>query len=341
MIAYGPDDIVEEDIHNLDRLAGIVGRHAVTWINVAGLGDAATIAKLGQIFGLHPLALEDVVNVHQRAKVEEYGDHLYLVGRVVQLAEHLQTEQISLFVGKNYVLSFQERSDGCMSPVVERVRVARGRIRSAGPDYLAYSILDSVVDSYFPALEQFGERLDALDDRVGAQNADEAMGRIHEVRSELLMLRRSIWPHREALNILARDPHPLICNETRVFLRDCYDHTVQLIDLLETYREMCSDLRDVYLSLISNRMNEIMKVLTVIATIFMPLSFLAGVYGMNFDTKASPWNMPELGWAWGYPFALGLMAASVGSMLLYFRRRGWLGGAEKLNGTEKPAEKHE
>jgi len=339
VIAYGPDEFVEEEIHNLDRLPTLVGKHPVTWVNVAGLGDAAAIGRLGEIFGLHVLALEDVVNTHQRAKVEEYGDHLYVVARIVHLAEHLQTEQVSLFVGKNFVVSFQEHRNGCMAPVVERLQTARGRIRETRADYLAYAILDAAIDSYFPVLEQFGERLDALDDRVSARNAGEAMTRIHEVRSDLLLLRRAIWPHREALNMLARDTNPLIADETRIFLRDCYDHSVQLIDLLETYREMCADLRDVCLSLISNRMNEIMKVLTVIATIFMPLSFLASLYGINFDTQASPWNMPELRWRWGYPFALGLMAAATGGMLLYFYRRGWLGAADELNGTEPNREK--
>jgi magnesium transporter len=269
--------------------------------------------------------LEDVVNLHQRAKVEDYGDTLFIVGRSVTLDERLETEQVSLFLGKNFVVSFQERPGLCLDPIRQRILQDQGRVRQAGPDYLAYAILDAIVDSYFPVLDQYVERLETLDAQVSNHHPRETMGRIHEMRGELLLLRRAIWPHREALNTLARDPHLLVSDETRVYARDCLDHIVAIVDLTETYREMCSDLRDYFLTVVSARLNEIMKVLTVIATIFMPLTFIAGVYGMNFATDASPWNMPELRWYCGYPFALGLMALTALATIVYFWRKRWLG----------------
>jgi magnesium transporter len=209
--------------------------------------------------------------------------------------------------------------------VRDRLRKNHGRIRTTGADYLMYEILDAVIDSYFPVVDALADQLEELELRVSDKQMADAMSGIHDVRNELLLLRRNVWPHREAVNELIRDEHPVVRHETRVFLRDCYDHTIQLIDLLEVYREMCGDLRDFYLSLASNRMNEIMKVLTIIATIFIPLSFIAGLYGMNFGDAPPPWNMPELHWRFGYPFALGIMAATALGLLYFFRRKGWLG----------------
>ena len=326
VMAYGEQQFVERRIQNVEELRELRGRFPVIWVDVEGLGDAATIAALGDAFGLHLLALEDVVNTHQRAKVDEYGEHLFVVARMVRLTDRLETEQLSLFVGAGFVLSFQDQPGGdCLDPVRERIRKGQGWIRKNGADYLAYALLDAVVDGYFPVLDQYAERLENLDAQVTESDPRETMHRIHDMRGDLLMLRRAIWPHREALNALARDPHPLITQETRLHLRDCLDHVVAIVDLTETYREMCSDLRDYYLATVSNRTNEIMKVLTVIATIFMPLTFIAGLYGMNFATDASPWNMPELRWYLGYPFALAIMAVVAGWMLFYFRRKGWMG----------------
>ena len=330
VIAYDAGQLVDREIRNLDQLQEFLDRWPVTWVNVEGLGNAATIEKIGELFGLHKLALEDVVNVHQRAKVEDYQDHLFITARMVEFSGLLETEQISLFLGKSFVLTFQERSGDCLEPVRERIRKGRGQIRQSGPDYLAYALLDAVIDHYFPVLEHYTERIEELDEQVTAGDASGAMARIHDLRGDLLLLRRTIWPHREALNALARDPNPLISADTRLFLRDCADHTVQIFDLVETYREMCSDLRDYCLSAVSNRMNEIMKVLTVIATIFIPLGFIAGVYGMNFDSTTSPFNMPELKWFLGYPFALTLMSLVAGGLLWFFRRKGWLGGGGRF-----------
>jgi magnesium transporter len=325
VMAYGPDELEEREVDDLDSLAKLVGRSPVTWVDVQGLGDAETITRLGEIFQLHPLALEDVVNTHQRPKVEDYGQFLFIVVRMIVPGERLDTEQVSLFLGRNFVVTFQERPGDCLDPVRKRLRQARGRVRNAGADYLAYALLDAVVDAYFPAMEQYGEWLDTLDAEISAQPGSDVVVRVHQMRNDLLMLRRAIWPFRDDIGGLVREPNPLVSEETRVFLRDCYDHTVQIIDLVETSREMCSDLRDYYLSTVNNRMSEVMKVLTIMATIFIPLGFIAGLYGMNFDPEASAWNMPELGWSFGYPFALGLMAAVAGGQLWYFWRRGWLG----------------
>jgi len=325
VISFGPDDLKEEETEDLDALSGLVGKRPVTWVDVQGLGDAKTIRRLGEIFHLHPLALEDVVNTHQRAKVEDYDEHLFVVVRMLTEGEQLDTEQMSLFVGPNFVLTFQERAGDRLGPVRRRLRQGKGRIRQLGADYLAYALLDAVVDAYFPVLEQYGEALDALDAQISTRPSPDTVIQVHQMRSDLLLLRRAIWPFRDGIGELLRDSSPLISEETRFYLRDCYDHTLQIIDLVETCREMCSDLRDYYLSAVSNRMGEVMKVLTIMATIFIPLSFIAGVYGMNFDTHVSAWNMPELRWPLGYPLALGLMAAVAGAQLWYFWRRGWLG----------------
>jgi magnesium transporter len=324
VITYGVDEFEEKEVEDLDSLGELVGRSPVTWVDVQGLGDAQTITRLGEIFQLHPLALEDAVNTHQRPKVDDYGQFLFIVLRMIVPGQRLDTEQVSLFLGPNFVLTFQERPGDCLDPVRKRLRQAKGRVRSGGADYLAYALLDAVVDAYFPAMEQYGECLDRLDAEISAQPGPDVVVRVHQMRNDLLMLRRAIWPLRDDIGTLVREPNPLVSEETRVYLRDCYDHTVQIIDLVETSREMCSDLRDYYLSMVNNRMSEVMKVLTIIATIFIPLSFIAGVYGMNFDPDVSGWNMPELRWSFGYLFALGLMAAVVAGQLFYFWRRGWL-----------------
>ncbi len=335
IISFNDTQLVEQPIENVGQLAKFLNDTMITWINVDGLGDADTIGAIGELLGLHPLALEDVINVHQRSKVEPYSDHLFIVTRLVSLTplDHLESEQISIFLGKNYVLTFQQRPGDCFDPVRDRIRSQRGRIRSRKSDYLAYALIDAVIDSYFPVLERFADHLEELEDAVAAGQGAAVIDRIHEVRNELLMLRRSVWPHRDALNQLVRDEHPLVHPETHVFLRDCYDHTVQLIDLLEVYRETCADLRDYHISIVSNRMNEIMKVLTIIATIFIPLGFIAGLYGMNFNTQL-PGNMPELNWPYGYLLTLALMGGVAVGMLTYFWRKGWIGASLRSRRTD-------
>jgi magnesium transporter len=322
---FNAAELVETAIVDPQAIREYLARPGVVWINVEGLGSESVLRQLAQIFQLHPLALEDVVNVHQRPKLDRFGEQLFVTARMPRSQNGCETEQVSLFVGGNYVVTFLEDPGDCFEPVRRRLRESDGLIRRRGADYLAYALLDAAVDAHFPLLEQFGERLETLEDDVIARPSPPVVARIHEAKHDLRVLRRILWPLREAMNELARDQSRFVGDETRVYFRDLYDHTVQLIDLVETYREMGSDLTELYLSALSNRMNEIMRVLTVIATIFMPLSFVVGVYGMNFNTATSRWNMPELNWAYGYPAVLALTAAIAGGMLLFFHRRGWIG----------------
>ncbi len=324
--AYGPDRLVEERIEDVSALDGFLEAWPTTWVNVDGLGDTDVLRRLGERFGLHPLALEDVVNLGQRPKVEAYGEQLFIVARMASAGAELETEQLGIVLGPGYVLTFQEHPGDCLEPVRQRLRAGRGRIRGAGADYLAYALLDAVVDHYFPILEDSGERLATLQDEVFLRPEQSQIAAIHRVKHELLALRRAIWPLREVLTALQREEYELIGDETRVYVRDCYDHVIQLMDVVELYREMASGLVDAYLSAVSFRSNEVMKVLTIVGAIFIPLTFIAGIYGMNFDPSASPWNMPELGWAFGYPVALGAMAVVAAGLLLYFRHRRWIGG---------------
>jgi magnesium transporter len=330
VIAYSCDGCVEQTIQDVAALQEYLDRWPVTWINVDGLGDVQTIARLADILDLHRLAVEDTVNTHQRAKVEHYPNHLFMVVHMATYDNSLETEQLSLFLGKNFVVTFQEGRPGDpFNPVRERIRHAVGHVRQSGADHLAYCLIDAVIDGYFPVLEMTGERLEDLEDEILTCPTGRTASHVHQIKRDLMTLRRTIWPLREAMNSLLRDPSPLVTDETRLYLRDCYDHTVRIIDFIETYRELGSDLMDLYLSSISQRMTEVMKVLTIIATIFIPLTFISSIYGMNFHTERSPWNMPELTWYLGYPFALSLMAAMAFGMLYYFRRKGWLGSPAK------------
>ena len=327
VVTYGPDRCVEQSLRDIADVRECLDRWPVTWINVDGLGDVQMVARLADILGLHRLAVEDTVNTHQRTKVEHYPHHLFLVLHMAAYESGLETEQLSLFLGRNFVVTFQEGRPGDpFHPIRERLRQAVGHVRQSGADHLAYCLIDAVIDGYFPVLETIGERLDAFEDEILARPSRGVASRVHQLKRDLMTLRRMIWPLRETMNSLLRDPSPLVTDETRLYLRDCYDHTVRVIDFIEAYRELGSDLMDLYLSSMGQRMNEVMKVLTIIATIFIPLTFITSIYGMNFQPDRSPWNMPELTWYFGYPFALGLMAVLAVGMLLYFRRKGWLGG---------------
>jgi magnesium transporter len=323
VMAYDQERLVEEAVPDAEALAALVGRHRVVWIDVQGLADLDTLRSLGETFGLHDLALEDIVHVHQRPKVEAYPDHLFIVLRIPRALDSL-TEQVALVLAEGLVITFQERKGDCFEPVRERLRAARGRIRRQDADYLAYALIDTAIDAYFPMLERYGEAVEELEHAVMADPEVATIGRVHRLKRELLELRRSIWPHRELVAALMRDETHFVDPALHTYLRDTHDHTIQLLDILETYRETAMGLVDIYLSSASARLNEVMKVLTVIATIFIPLGFIAGVYGMNFDPEVSPWNMPELGWAYGYPFALGLMLITALALLGWFRRRHWL-----------------
>jgi magnesium transporter len=305
--------------------------HTVSWIDVLGLGNVATWEALIPIFNLHQMLVEDVVNVPQRPKVEDYQDQLLIVAIMVVLDPNgsgFTKEQVSLVLGKNYLLTIQEEPEqDCFHGVRKRIESDRGIIRTQGADYLAYCLLDAIVDGFFPVLEYYGEIIEALEDEVITCPDRSTLSKIHKVRRELLTIRRAIWPQRDAINSLIRDGSDLISAEVQIYLRDCYDHTVQVMDMVETYRELATGLMDVYLSAVSNRMNEIMKFLTVVSAIFIPLTFVAGVYGMNFDREKSPFNMPELGWYWGYPLCLALMATISGGLIFLFWKRGWFRSA--------------
>jgi magnesium transporter len=324
MIGYGPDGREEEHAFDLGRLRQLRARWPVTWVHMIGLGDAATLTNLGTEFGLHPLALADVPQTHQRPKIERYGELVQIVIRIVDDIGSPETEQLSIFVGKNFVLSFEERKGDIFEVLRQRIREGSVRVCASGPDFLAYGLLDVAVDAFFPVLEAINEELENVEDAIPDAKPLELTGRLRKVKHQLLGLRRALWPMREVLGALASEESPMIQPETRTYLRDCQSHCAQLLDIVTTNRELATDLVDLQLTVAGQRLNEVMKVLTVMATLFIPLTFICSVYGMNFDTKESPFNMPELEWYYGYPFALMLMFSTAGVLLVYFRRRGWI-----------------
>lgn len=324
VMAYGPDDLVDVDLLDPTEARTFLDQYPVTWVNVDGLGDAKAIQALSEIFDLHPLAQEDILNIRHRPKLEEYPDQIFIMTRMAMLGESFGHEQISLFLGPNYVVTFQERSGDCLDPVRERLRQKRGQFKNYGADYLAYTILDAVIDGYFPVLEEYGERFDALEEEILKRPRQDTIFKVQAAKRDMLALRRAIWPQREFLSRLVRDTSPLISERTQLYLRDSYDHAIRIMDLVDTYRDISSGLTELYMSSVSNRMNDVMKVLTVIATIFIPLTFVAGVYGMNFNPDASRFNMPELNWYWGYPVFWCVMVVTAAALLVFFRRRQWI-----------------
>lgn len=322
IMEFSETSLEERDVTDPHELTPYLESPSITWVDVQGLGDESVLRALGTVFGLHPLALEDVVNVPQRPKVEQYDKYLLFITHMVRVVSptQIETEQLSLFLGDQYVLTFQERYGDVFDPVRARIRREGGTTRKLGHDYLAYTLLDAVMDAYFPVLERTGDFIEALEEEVIESPRRSVMHRIYRARRELLTLRRVIWPQREAISGLLREENDFIGATARLHLRDTYDHCIQIIDVLENYRELLGGLMDVYLSSVGNRQNEVMKVLTVMASIFIPLTFLVGIYGMNFDFQ------PELHFRWGYPILLGVMTLLAAGMLLYFRRLGWIGG---------------
>jgi len=289
--------------------------------NINGLYDVDMIEKLGTYFHVHPLILEDVLSVNQRPKVEDSGDILFIVLRMLQFDDEKKeiiSEQVSFILGKNFLFTFQEKAGDVFEPVRVRLRQYKGRIRTMGADYLAYTLLDAIVDNYFLVLEKMGDQIENLEELLVNNPTEETLITIHKLKREMIFLRKSVWPLRETINGLERSESSLIQKSTGIYLRDVYDHTIQVIDTVESYRDMVSGMLDIYLSSVSNRMNEVMKVLTVIATIFIPLTFIAGVYGMNFEF------MPELGWKWSYPLLWLFMIGVAILMIFYFRKKRWL-----------------
>ncbi|MEA5512555.1 magnesium/cobalt transporter CorA [Nodularia sp. UHCC 0506] len=325
---YNQNNCIRKQIVVPEECTTYLHQESVSWVDVQGLGNQDILQRLGKVFELHPLVLEDVVNMGERPKIEDYEDQLLIIAHMVVPMENncgYYSEQVSFVLGKYYLLTVQEEPEhDCFEDVRLRIDRSKGNIRKQGADYLAYALLDAIIDGFFPVLELYGERLEELEEEVILNPTRKTLQQIYQVRRELLQLRRAIWPQRNAISSLIRDGSKLIGAEVQIYLRDCYDHAVQVMDMVENYRELASGLMDVYLSSVSNKMNEIMKLLTVVSAIFIPLTFVAGIYGMNFNTEKSPYNMPELNWYWGYPICLAVMAAIAFGLLFFFWRRGWL-----------------
>jgi magnesium transporter len=322
---YNGETLLERDDISLEDCREYFESPEVTWLHCQGMASTSMLQELGEAYHLHPLAMEDVINEGQRSKVEVYDEQqIFVVLNVPVIRnEELLIEQVSLFLGPTYVVSFHNGPDDLFEPVRQRLRGPIGRFRRSAADYLLYALVDLVIDQAFPLLEEYGEALDELEETVLRDPEKNTLDVIHFVKRELVIIRKTLWPQREALNQLIRDDHPLVEDSTKLYLRDCYDHTVQVIELLEAYREMTSSLMDVYLSSLSNRMNDVMKVLTIIATIFIPLSFFTGLYGMNFNTD-HPMNMPELDMPYAYPVLVGFLVIVAVGMLAWFRKKKWL-----------------
>ncbi|WP_367360455.1 magnesium/cobalt transporter CorA [Syntrophus sp. (in: bacteria)] len=321
LVYYDEESLQEMEIRKIAGCSTFLRKTGVTWIHVQGMPEIPVLEELGLHFGLHPLTLEDILNTDQRPKTEDYGDYLFIVLKMFYNAgssrEGLQSEQISILFGSNFVLSFEEKETDTFEAIRERLRSVNGRLRKSAADYLAHALVDAVVDHYFLILEHMGERIEQLEEELVTTPSAGFLNALQGLKKEMILLRKSLWPLREMITSLERSESPLISKSSMLYFRDIYDHTIHIIDTLETYRDMLSGILDIYLSSISNRMNEIMKVLTVIATLFMPLTFIAGIYGMNFK------YMPELEWRWGYAMVWVFLLATAAGMLLYFRKRNW------------------
>lgn len=327
LFEYDDEQVLQTAIATPEECTHYLNTSSVSWFDIQGLGDPSYWHRLRAIFNLHPLLLEDVVNVPQRPKVEAYDDQLLIVAHMTTLdpkKSRFILEQVSFVLEKNFLLTIQEEPDhDCFEPVRDRIRHHKGPIRKMGPDYLAYALLDAIIDGFFPVIEYYGDRIEKLENEVVDNPTRKTLAKIHRLRREILTLRRSVWPQRNMISALLRDCNIVISEEVQIYLRDCADHANQALDTLETFRELITSLMDVYLSSVSNRMNEVMKTLTVISTIFIPLTFIAGIYGMNFDPTRSPLNMPELQWYWGYPFIWLIMLLIALGLVYFFWRRGW------------------
>ncbi len=321
IIDFDKENLEERECEKIEECLSYKDKDTVTWINIDGLHEVNIIESIGKHFGLHPLVMEDILQTDQRPKMEDFDDYIFIITKMLSYNEEehqLKAEQFSLVLGPHYVITFQERVGDVFELVRERLRKGKGRIRKRPPDYLAYALIDAIVDHYFIVPEKIGERVESLEEELITDPSPDTLQTIHHMKRELIFLRKSVWPLRELIGGLERGDPSLVEEETKVFLRDVYDHTIQVMDTVETLREMVSGMLDVYLSSVSNRMNEVMKVLTIIATIFIPMTFIAGIYGMNFEF------MPELKWHWGYPLVWSVIVVIGVIMLFYFRRRRWL-----------------
>ena len=327
LISYSPEAVHTATIDHPEECRGIGDPQDVSWLDARGLGTETKLLQMSQTLGFHPLMLEDIVNVPHRPKIDFYDGKILIIMQMVRpkpTGSGVSSEQVSFVLGENFLVTFQEEPEwDSFDPVRDRIRRGNGTIRRQNVDYLAYALLDTIVDSFFPVLEIIGETLEELEEEVVDNPTSQTIEKIHRMRRGLMKLRRYIWPQRSVINGLIRDSDKLISQEVRVYLQDVYDHIVQVVDIIESYREIASSLMDVYLSSINNRMNEVMKLLTVISSIFIPLTFIAGVYGMNFNPEKSPFNMPELEWYWGYAICLAVMATIAALQIYFFWKRGW------------------
>jgi magnesium transporter len=321
VIDYDENTFNEDEGVKLDKAMALRESPTVTWINVIGIHDTPVIEKIGEAFNIHSLVLEDIASQEQRPKFEDYEEYFFVIVRMMswdEKADDIASEQVSLIVGRNYVISFQEHPGDVFDPVRSRIRTGKGRIRKMGADYLAYSLLDVITDNYFSILERIGDRVEDMQEQLLDEPSNEIIHAIHRSKRELIYLRRSIWPLREAVSGLERSESKIVNKQTKIFVRDLYDHAIQAIDTVESLRDVVGGTLDLYMSSVSNRMNEVMKVLTIFAAIFIPLTFIAGVYGMNFEF------MPELRIRWAYPVVWAVMITAAVTMIFYFRKKRWL-----------------
>ncbi len=321
LFSYYSTSFTEASSSSPDEILNQVDPSAISWINVSGLSQTDVIQKVGERFGLHPLSIEDILNTHQRPKVEDHGDYLFITMKMLYPDEsdsRIIYEQVSLILGERFVLTFQEGGRDVFDPVRARIRTAKGKIRNMGPDYLAYTLIDAIVDHYYIVLEKMGDEIESIEERLINRPDDDILKDIHSFKYEILFLRRSIWPLRDVISFLERGDSDLIDDGTTIYFKDIYDHTIQAVDTCELFRDLISGMLDIYLSSLSNKLNEVMKVLTIFSTTFIPLTFIVGIYGMNFEF------MPELKWYWGYPVLWVVMLSIVVVMVHYFRKRRWI-----------------
>lgn len=321
IIDYNLEQLEEKVAKSIEECFPFKEKPTSTWINIDGIHKPEIIEKIGKYFDIHPLILEDILNTGQRPKLEDFDSYIYIVLKMLTLEEEgneLIGEQLSILMGANFVISFQEREGDIFNPIRERIRNSKGRIRKMGTDYLTYTLIDAIVDNYFIILEKFGEKIEDMEEELITNPQPDTLQTIHNLKRDLIFMRKTVWPLREVVSSMLRDESQLIQEPTQIFLKDVYDHTIQVIDTIETYRDMVSGMLDIYLSSISNKMNEVMKVLTIIATIFIPITFIAGIYGMNFE------YMPELGWHYSYFAIWGIIILTTLVMVSYFRRKHWL-----------------
>ena len=318
---YVEDHCAEREVHSAEECAAYKESSTVTWINIDGIQNIGVLEKIGRQYDLHPLVMEDILNTDQRPKVEDHDRYLYVVLKMLSYNEadqEIAIEQLSLVLGENFVLSFQDKPGDVLDPLRERIRHAKGRIRKLGADYLLYAIMDEVVDNYFAVMEKLGEKVELIEDIVAVKPKQDTLQQIHRLKREMIVLRKAVWPLRELVSTLRHDDTPLLKQSTLIYFRDLHDHVIQIIDGIEAYRDMLSSMLDVYLSIMSNRTNGVMKVLALFSAIFMPLTFITGIFGMNFK------DFPELEWRYGFQGTVILMLVLSVGMIIFFRRKKWL-----------------